>query len=444
VTKDLDENESPQPTNVRDVANENDAYAHAETDPQAQHVDSSKHHVVVVGAGFGGLATAQSLRKHDAVRVTVVDRTTYHLFAPLLYQVATAGLGSDDIVRPIRLQLPGVDFYQGSVVAVDSQKKFVRFADGRTLQYDDLVLAVGSVGSDFGIPGVAEYALQMKTLKQARAIRTRLLSMYEHVAQGMSKPSDLNVIVIGGGPTGVELTGAIAEMQRGMRKQYRDLARQASVTLVEAGPRLLPSFTEKSSQAACTSLERLGATVRTDTGVAAVEQRGVRFSDGSVRPAGTIIWAAGVKIEPVWDKLGIVDRQGRLEPSATLQLVDHIWVVGDMAHVDDADGKPLPMIAPVAMQGGRHVARQIRRGLAGEPFETFTYKDKGQMATIGRNHAVAEFPPGVRIHGFPAWVAWLGLHIVYLMGGRNRVSVLSDWAWNYLTSSGGPNRTVTD
>jgi NADH dehydrogenase len=178
--------------------------------------------------------------------------------------------------------------------------------------------------------------------------------------------------------------------------------------------------------------------------VAAVEQRGVRFSDGSVRPAGTIIWAAGVKIEPFWDKLGIVDRQGRLEPADTLQLVDHVWLVGDMAHVNDAEGKPLPMVAAVAMQGGRHVARQIRRTLAGEPLETFTYKDKGQMATIGRNRAVAEFPPGVRIHGFPAWVAWLGLHIGYLMGGRNRVSVMSDWAWNYLTWSGGPSRTVTD
>jgi NADH dehydrogenase len=444
VTKDLDENESPERASVRDVAHEYDASVQPESSSAVPNFDDAKHHVVVVGAGFGGLATAQSLLKHSDVRVTVVDRTTYHLFAPLLYQVATAGLGSDDIVRPIRLQLPGVDFYQGNVVAVDSQKNFVRFADGRTLQYDDLVLAVGSVGSDFGIPGVAEFALQMKTLKQARAIRTRLLSMYEHVAQGMSKPSDLNVVVIGGGPTGVELTGAIAEMQRGMRRQYRDLADQATVTLVEAGPRLLPSFTDKSSAAARKSLERLGATVRTDTGVAAVEQRGVRFSDGSVRPAGTIIWAAGVKIEPFWEKLGIVDRQGRLEPSDTLQLVDHIWLVGDMAHVNDTEGKPLPMVAPVAMQGGRHVARQIRRTVAGEPLESFVYKDKGQMATIGRNRAVAEFPPGVRIHGFPAWVAWLGLHIVYLMGGRNRVSVMSDWAWNYLTWSGGPSRTVTD
>jgi NADH dehydrogenase len=444
VTKDLDENESPERTNVRDVATEDDVHTHSDSAAQVRDRDNRKHHVVVVGAGFGGLATAQLLMKRSDVRVTIVDRTTYHLFAPLLYQVATAGLGSDDIVRPIRLQLPGDDFYQGNVVAVDSQKKSVRFADGRTLDYDDLVLAVGSVGSDFGIPGVAEFALQMKTLRQSRAIRTRLLSMYEHVAQGMSKPSDLNVVVIGGGPTGVELTGAIAEMQRGMRKQYRDLAAQATVTLVEAGPRLLPSFTEKSSAAAQRSLERLGATVRTDIGVAAVEQRGVRFSDGSVRPAGTIIWAAGVKIEPAWDKLGIVDRQGRLEPSATLQLVDHIWVVGDMAHVNDAEGKPLPMVAPVAMQGGRHVARQIIRSMGGLAPETFIYKDKGQRATIGRTRAVAEFPPGVRISGFPAWVAWLGLHIVYLMGGRNRVSVMSDWAWNYLTWSGGPSRTVTD
>lgn len=402
-----------------------------------------QHHVVVVGAGFGGLACAQQLRKQRGLRVTVIDRTTYHLFAPLLYQVATAGLGSDDIARPIRLQLPGVDFIHGSVVDVDTQRKRVRLADGREVSYDDLVLAVGSVGSDFGVPGVAEYALQMKNLDQARAIRTRLLSMYENVAQGMAKSSDLNVVVIGGGPTGVELTGAIAEMQRGMRRQYPQLHAQASVTLVEGAPRLLTMFTEKSSASALRALERLGANVRLNTGVAAVEPRGVRLADGSVRPAGTVIWAAGVRIEPGWERLGITDRQGRVTPDATLQLVPGVWVVGDMAHVDE-NGHTLPMVAPVAMQGGRHVARQIVRQLDGEPLQPFHFKDKGQMATIGRNRAVAEIPPNIRISGFPAWVAWLGLHIAYLMGGRNRVSVMSDWAWNYLTWSGGPSRTVTD
>ncbi len=408
------------------------------------HEHGSKHHVVIVGAGFGGLAAARQLLRHRDVRITIVDRVNYHVFAPLLYQVATAELGSDDIVRPIRAQLPGVDFNQGSVVAVDSSRRCIRFADGRLLHYDDVILAVGSVGSDFGVPGVSEYALHMKTLGEARAIRKRLLSMYEHVAQGMSKPVDLNVIVIGGGPTGVELTGAIAEMQRGMQKQYPFLAGQSSVTLVEAGSRLLPMFTPKSSAAAAKALVRLGATVRTNVGVAAVEQRGVRFTDNSVRPAGTVIWAAGVQVDATWASLGVADRQGRIEVSDTLQLAPGVWVIGDMAHVLDEDGRALPMLAPVAIQSGRHVARQIIAQLQGRPVLKFHYADKGQMATIGRNRAVVEIPPRIRISGFPAWIAWLGLHIVYLTGGRNRISVLSDWAWNYLTWAGGPSRTVTD
>lgn len=401
-------------------------------------------HVVIVGAGFGGLTCARRLAGKPGLEVTIVDRNPYQVFAPLLYQVATGGLPEDDIAYSVRSAVPGARFRRGDVVRVDPANKTVRLADGAVLPFDDLVLAVGSTGTTFGIPGVAEFALQMKTIPQARAIRHRLLQTYEEVENGRRPKEALRVVVVGGGPTGVELSGAIAELQRAMRREFPDLADLGSITLVEAGPRVLPTFSEKSSVHARHELEELGVVVRVDSAVDRMYPTDVHLKSGDVLTAGTIIWAAGVAAPPEWKDLGVTDRAGRLEVSPTLQLDESIWVIGDIAHAEGADRRPLPMVASVAMQMGRYVAKAIVARTRGEELAPFTYKDKGQMATIGRRRAVVETPRGVRLHGTPAWFGWLGLHVFYLAGGRQRVSVIADWFWNYLAWNQGSRRTVID
>ena len=405
---------------------------------------TDSHHVVIVGAGFGGLSCARILVKVPGVAVTIIDRNPYQVFAPLLYQVATGGLPEDDIAYPVRAAVPKARFRRGDVVRIDTAGRTLRLADGTVIAWDELVLAVGSTGTTFGIPGVAENALQMKTIQEARAIRTRLLQTYEDVEIGKAPKEALRVVVVGGGPTGVEISGAVAELQRAMRREFPDLYRLASVTLIEAGPRLLPSFTEKSSAHAQEELEDLGVSVRVGSAVDRMYPQDVHLKSGDVLAAGTIIWAAGVAAPKHWSSLGPTDRANRLEVSPTLQLDDHVWVVGDIAHVLGADGRPLPMVASVAMQMGRFVARAIGRRLEGREPTPFAYKDKGQMATIGRRRAVVEMPSGLRLHGTLAWFTWLGLHVFYLAGGRQRVSVVADWFWNYLAWGIGPRRTVID
>ena len=330
------------------------------------------------------------------------------------------------------------------MVRIDPLAKNLRLADATVISWDDLVLATGSVGATFGVAGVAENALQMKSIQEAREIRRRLLITYEDVDVGLKPKEALRVVVVGGGPTGVEITGAVAELQRSMKHEFPRVAEFGHVTLVEAGPRLLPSFNEKSSAHAKSELEEIGAVVLVDAAVDRMYESDVHLKSGEVLPAGTTIWAAGVSAPETWTTLGVADRANRLRVPATLELSEGLWVIGDTASFDGADGKPLPMVAPVALQMGRHVAKQISARLAGQPFTDFVYKDKGQMATIGRRRAVVEMPGGMRMHGTPAWLAWLALHVAYLAGGRNRVSVMADWMWNYAVWGIGPRRTVID
>ncbi len=400
--------------------------------------------MVIVGAGFGGLSCARKLTKVSGVHVTLVDRNPYHLFAPLLYQVATGGLPDEDIAYSIRGAIPGVDFRRGEVVRMDLTAKTLRLDDGTVMPWDDLVIATGSVGTTFGVPGVAEHALQMKSIRQAREIRDRLLATYEEVDNGHKPKEHLRVIVVGGGPTGVEVAGAVAELQRTMRREFPRIADAAHVTLVEAGPRILPMFTEKSSAHAKEELEELGASVKVNAAVDRMYPTDVHLKSGEVLVAGTIVWAAGVAAPSEWTGLGLADRSNRLRVNEMLQLDDHAWVIGDTANFEGPDGRPLPMVAPVAMQMGRHVAAQIKAKVAGGSLTPFAYKDKGQMATIGRRRAVVEAPGGIRLHGTPAWLAWLGLHVFYLAGGRNRVSVVANWMWNYIAWGVGPRPTVID
>lgn len=406
---------------------------------------SSTTRVVIIGAGFAGLEAAKILRSTPGIAVTLVDRHPYQLFSPLLYQVATGGLPEDDIAYPVRAAIPGITFVRGEVVRIDPAKHLVMLYDGQRLEYDQLVIATGSVGTTFGIPGVQENALQMKNIAEARVIKQRLLTNYEEVQEGRLPREALRVVVVGGGPTGVEVSGAVAELQRGMAREYPQIARYAAVTLVEAGPRLLPSFTPESSEHAREELEELGVTVKVDSAVDRMYERDVHLKSGEILHAGTIVWAAGVAAPEMWSDVAVTGPSRRVIVDEFLKVpgLPDVWVAGDTAAFTE-DGRVLPMIAPVAMQQGRQVARNIVAQAQGRLLEPFAYTDKGQMATIGRRRAVVETPGGKRLHGTAAWLAWLGLHVAYLAGGRNRVSVLADWGWNYLTWGAGPRRAVID
>jgi len=401
-----------------------------------------KKHAVVIGAGFGGLACAKKLRKSPSYSVTLIDRNPYQLFSPLLYQVSTASLPEDDIAFPVRTAYRDVQFVRAEVTNIDATKKEIALSNGKTISYDDLILAVGSEGTTFGIPGVAENAFQMKSVSDARAIRHSLLSTYENVEDGLLPLESLNVVIVGGGPTGVELAGAVKELQHEIRREFEHIAPKATVTLLEAGPRLLPTFHPHSSKYTLKTLTKMGVQVEVDAAVVEATSRSLRLKDGREIIAGTRIWAAGVVAPPHWKFLGETDRGNRIKVNPHLQISDSIWVVGDVASFPNSDGRPLPMVAPVAIQQGKHVARQIRRREANTSLEVFKYRDKGQMATIGRRKAVVEMRPWLRFQGSLAWLTWLALHLAYLSGGRNRTSIFADWIWNYLVWT--PRRTIVD
>jgi NADH dehydrogenase len=403
---------------------------------------TARKHAVVIGAGFGGLACAKKLRKSPSYSVTLIDRNPYQLFSPLLYQVATASLPEDDIAFPVRTAYREVQFVRAEVTNIDPVKKEVLLSTGKTISYDDLILAVGSEGTTFGIPGVAENVFQIKSVIDARKIRHSLLSTYESVEDGLLPLESLKVVIVGGGPTGVELAGAVNELQQEIRREFEHIAPKATVTLLEAGPRLLPTFHPQSSKYTLKTLAKMGVHVQVDAAVVEATPRSLLLKDGSEIVAGTRIWAAGVVAPPNWKFLGETDRGNRIKVNSHLQISDSIWIVGDVASFPISDGRPLPMVAPVAIQQGKHVARQIRRREANAALEDFKYRDKGQMATIGRRKAVVEVRPWLRFQGSLAWLTWLALHLAYLSGGRNRTSIFADWVWNYIVWT--PRRTIVE
>jgi NADH dehydrogenase len=402
-------------------------------------------HVVIVGGGFGGLSTAQALAGAP-VRVTLVDRTNHHTFQPLLYQVATAGLSPADIAQPIRSILRhqrNATVLLGEVSRVDLRQQKVFLATGAALAWDFLVLACGAVTSYFGHDEWSGVAPGLKSLDDAFDIRTRVLLAFE-LAEREDDPVKrqelLSFVVIGGGATGVELAGALAELSKfALDRDFRRVDPAAArIQLLEAGPRIMASFPEDLSASAVGQLEELGVVVRTGALVTGIEPGVVHLKDGEI-PCSVVIWAAGVRSEPLTATLGVaLDRAGRVLVERDLTVPGHprAFVIGDAARLDGKDGKPLPGVSPVAMQQGHAVARTIRRVLKGKEALPFQYFDKGQMATIGRSRAIAMIQ---RIHlsGLIAWLAWLVVHIIYLVGFKNRLVVLITWAWSYFTYKRG-------
>jgi NADH:ubiquinone reductase (H+-translocating) len=404
-------------------------------------MSSGKPRVVVVGGGFGGLRAARALGA-KAVPVTLVDRNNYNLFQPLLYQVATSGLNPADIAYPLRAVFhrnPYVQVRVGEVTGVDLAEQQVVLADGASLDYDHLVLAAGTVTADFGVPGVAEHALGLNDLPDAVRLRSEVLRRFEEADADRSLLDRgwLTFVVAGGGPTGVEMAGAFAELFKVMAKDYPKLAvERARIVLVEMGPELLPPLSPRAREHARRLLTKRGVEVRTGHSVAGVEAGQVVLDGGETLATRTVVWAAGVRPVALPSVLGLeTGRAGRVVVSPDLSVPGHpnIWVIGDLAAAADGDGGLLPQVAQPAIQGGRHVAEQILRRHAGLPTQPFVYRDKGSMATIGRHAAVADLPGNIRLRGILGWLAWLLLHIVTLMGFRNRLSVLVNWAWSYLT-----------
>jgi NADH dehydrogenase len=405
--------------------------------------------VVVVGAGFAGLAAARALAGAP-VRVAVVDRRNHHLFQPLLYQVATAALNPADIAQPIRRVLRrqgNAEVLLAEVTGVDLSRKRVLLADGE-IAYRQLILATGATHSYLGHPEWAAHAPGLKTVEDALEIRRRVLTAFERAEREpelQRQRASMTFVVVGAGPTGVELAGALAEIaRRTLAADFRHIAPERSrVVLVEAAPRLLPAYPEELSASARRQLERLGVEVRTGAPVSRIDGGGV-VAGGERLEAATVLWAAGVEASPLARSLGApLDRAGRVRVDADLTVPGHpeVHVAGDLVFLEQ-DGKPVPGVAPAAIQEGRHAARNALRALRGEPRLPFRYRDKGLLATIGRGAAVAAVGRA-RLSGFPAWLAWLFVHIYFLIGFRNRLAVLLQWAWSYLTFERGA-RLITE
>jgi len=402
--------------------------------------EPAKPQVVIVGAGFGGLYAARALN-HAPVQVTLLDRHNYHLFQPLLYQVAAAGLSPGDIAYPIRgvvSRQKNTRVFLAEAVAVDVRARKVVLRDGE-VPYDYLVLAPGATHSYFGHPEWEANAPGLKSIDDALEIRRRILYAFEK-AERETDPEKrqvlLTFVVVGAGPTGVELAGAIGEIAcKVITRDFRQInPRQARIILVEAGPRVLPTFPEDLSAKAEASLGRLCVEVRKNAPVTAI-QPGLVVIGGEPVAAATVLWAAGVQASPLARSLGVpLDRAGRVlvEPDLSIPGHPEVFVIGDLAAFLHQTGKPLPGLAPVALQQGRHVARNILRELKGQAREPFHYRDRGALATIGRAAAVADFG-SVRLSGYFAWITWLFVHILFLIGFRNRFVVLFDWAWAYVT-----------
>jgi NADH dehydrogenase len=400
----------------------------------------ARPHVLIVGGGFGGLTAAKALA-HAPVEVTLVDRTNRHTFQPLLYQVAMAGLSPADIAQPIRgiVRSANTKVLMADVSRIDLAAKVVHFDDGATLAWDYLIVACGADTSYFGHDAWQREAPGLKSIEDAVEIRQRVLLAFE-IAERETDPERrkelLSFTVIGGGPTGVELAGALAELSRfTLERDFRSIdPSSASVRLVEAGPRILPSFPEDLAQSAVRELHQLGVEVEVGSRVTAIEPGSIRLGDRRV-PCSVTLWAAGVRANTLTRTMGVaVDPTGRVLVRRDLSVPDHpeAFVIGDAARLDDETGHPLPGVSPVAMQEARAVAESIRRTIDGKARTDFHYVDKGSMATIGRSRAIA-MVKGLHLSGFVAWLAWLLVHIFYLIGFKNRLVVMIVWAWSYLT-----------
>lgn len=410
-----------------------------EAPPVSLAPSESEPHVVIIGAGFGGLEAAKALLKKP-VRLTVVDRSNHHLFQPLLYQVATAGLSPAEIAIPIRSVLRGAKntmVLMARVTDVDLEARKVRLSDGEVLHYDYLVIAAGACPMYFGHDEWRAHAPPLKSVENATEIRREILLAFER-ADRLTHPEErrreLTFAVVGGGPTGVELAGALAELsQKVLASDFlRITPDQTRVVLIEGGERLLPGMSEDSSTEAVRSLREMGVEVRLSSMAKKIDERGVHLDD-EVISAETVIWAAGVAASPLARSLGVeLDRGGRIIVENDCSVPGHpeVFAIGDIARFDTENG-PLPGVSPVAMQQGRYVAKKILRTLKGKETEPFEYNDRGYMATIGRRRAVAD-TLGVHLKGFIAWLAWLFVHLFYLVGFKNRVFVLFQWIFSYV------------
>jgi NADH dehydrogenase len=418
-------------------------------------VENKTPHIVVLGAGFGGLTFCQTFR-HSRARVTLVDRQNHHLFQPLLYQVATAGLSAPEIAQPARSILrdqPHVSVRLDEVNAIELTTRRVHLASG-PLDYDYLVIALGGVTSYFGHPEWEQHAPGLKSLDDALRIRREVLLAFERAENEPSRAAHdrlLTIVVVGGGPTGLELAGAFAELTRHvLRRDFRHIdPGEARVILLEGSERVLAHMAPELSASAQRQLETLGVEVRLRAKVSRISDGLVELADGTRIEAANIIWAAGISASPLTRSLGVeTDRAGRLKvlPDLSLPGRPEVFAIGDLALVLQTDGKPVPGVSPAAMQEAKHVAKLIAAELAAPapvntPRPAFTYWDKGSMATIGRSAAVAEIGK-IRFSGFPAWLAWLFVHLIFLIGFRNKLAVLLQWFYSYCTYRRGA-RIVT-
>jgi NADH dehydrogenase len=403
-------------------------------------------HVVIIGGGFGGLYAARALRRAP-VNITLIDRHNYHLFQPLLYQVATAALNPSDIAAPIRGILSrqaNTSVILGEAASIDTAQKRVHLSDGAVIAYDHLVVATGATHSYFAHPEWEHHAPGLKTIEDALEIRRRVLLAFEAAERendSMAQAALLTFVVVGAGPTGAELAGALSEIAR--QTMLRDFRRinpgSARVILAEGLSRVLPSYPPELSEKARQQLERLGVEVMTNAIVTSMSENEVCIGDRPI-PARTVLWAAGVQASPLARSLGVpLDRAGRVIVNDDLTIPGHddVHVIGDLASVKmNESGAIVPGVAPAAIQEGLHAAQNIERAVAGKPLEKFRYRDKGSLATIGRAAAVADFG-AIKLSGFVAWFAWLAIHIFFLIGFRNRFLVITQWAWAYLTYQRG-------